>query len=76
MDVATDLASSVNEPGNILSYDNSIAYEQQIPTTNEDDPRSDLASRIGTTKIYLLAEAQSSKVCPLYHGLHSLRCKT
>jgi len=65
MDVATDLASPANEPGNILSYDNSTAYEQQIPTTNEEDPRSNLASRIGTTKIYLLAEAQSSKVCPL-----------
>lgn len=76
MDVATDLASPGNEPGNTLSCDNSIAYEQQIQTTNEDDPRSNLASRIGTTKIYLLAEAQSTKVCPftksLFFGMQNL----
>ena len=76
MDVATDLASPGNEPGNTLSCDNSIAYEQQIQTTNEDDPRSNLASRIGTTKIYLLAEAQGTKVCPftksLFFGMQNL----
>lgn len=69
MDVATDVIQSIPqaEPENLLSYDDSVAYEQQVPTTTEEDPRSNLASRIGNTKIYLLSEAtaaaHSAKVC-------------
>jgi len=38
-----------------LSYDDSIAYEEQLPTLSANDPAS-LANRIGTSKVYLLAE--------------------
>ncbi|KAF7776797.1 hypothetical protein Agabi119p4_5190 [Agaricus bisporus var. burnettii] len=62
MDVATDVIQSIPqaEPENLLSYDDSVAYEQQVPTTTEEDPRSNLASRIGNTKIYLLSEATAA----------------
>ena len=38
-----------------LSYDDNIAYEEQLPTHPDNDPAS-LANRIGTSKVYLLAE--------------------
>ncbi|KAF5363983.1 hypothetical protein D9756_000945 [Leucocoprinus leucothites] len=62
MDVATDLTlpESHSDPGNALSYDDSVDYEHQIPTTAEEDPRSNLASRIGNTKIYLLSETSAA----------------
>jgi hypothetical protein len=62
MDVATDLALPESQPvpENSLSYDDSVAYERQVPTTTEEDPRSKLASRIGNTKIYLLAETSAA----------------
>jgi hypothetical protein len=69
MDVATDVIQPIPqaEQENSLSYDDTVAYEQQVPTTTETDPRSNLANRIGNTKIYLLSEAtaaaHSAKVC-------------
>ncbi|KXN81634.1 hypothetical protein AN958_04095 [Leucoagaricus sp. SymC.cos] len=62
MDVATDLAlpEARIEPENSLSYDDSVTYEQQLPITTEADPRSNLAGRIGNTKIYLLAETSAA----------------
>lgn len=36
-----------------LSYDDTVAYEEQLPTESE---RGSLANRIGTTKVYLLSE--------------------
>jgi hypothetical protein len=38
-----------------LSYDDNIAYEEQLPT-NDPDLAASLANRIGTSKVYLLAE--------------------
>lgn len=38
-----------------LSYDDNIAYEEQLPTHSDNDAAS-LANRIGTSKVYLLAE--------------------
>ncbi|KAG5645258.1 hypothetical protein DXG03_006560 [Asterophora parasitica] len=54
--------------GEMLSYDDSVAYEEQIPTHPSNDPgRASLANRIGTTKVYLLSEtsvARATKVEP------------
>lgn len=46
-----------------LSYDDNIAYEEQIPTHPSNDPeRTSLASRIGNTKVYLLSESSAARV--------------
>jgi hypothetical protein len=62
MDVATDLVlpDASLESNNALSYDDTVAYEEQIPTAQEADPRSKLASRIGNTKVYLLADTSAA----------------
>lgn len=41
------------EPTNDLSYDDTVPYQEQIPVN--DAPQ--LASRIGSTKVYLLSDA-------------------
>jgi hypothetical protein len=82
MDVATDVIPSIPHanPENSLSYDDTVAYEQQVPTATEADPRSNLASRIGNTKIYLLSEAtaaaRSAKVCPTPLSTWQSECET
>ncbi|KAF9448399.1 hypothetical protein P691DRAFT_800895 [Macrolepiota fuliginosa MF-IS2] len=79
MDVATDLVfpsthtdtTFQGQPDDIaipndslLSYDDNVAYEHQLPTLSEnDDPRSGanpLKSRIGTTKVYLLEDTSAA----------------
>jgi hypothetical protein len=46
-----------------LSYDDTIAYEEQVPTHPSNDPaRASLADRIGSTKVYLLSESRVGKV--------------
>lgn len=47
-DVAPDLIP-------ILSYDDTVAYEDQVPT--DDSGGASLANRIGSTKVYLLSES-------------------
>lgn len=45
-----------------LSYDDTIAYEEQTPTHPSNDPeRSSLANRIGSTKVYLLSETSVAR---------------
>ncbi|KAF5321858.1 hypothetical protein D9619_001218 [Psilocybe cf. subviscida] len=41
-----------------LSYDDNVAYEEQLPT--EAEQAASLAKRIGTSKVYLLAESATS----------------
>lgn len=42
----------------VLSYDDTTAYEEQVPAHPSDDPaRPSLAGRIGSTKVYLLSES-------------------
>lgn len=40
-----------------LSYDDSVAYEEQVPTDAE--RAASLAKRIGTSKVYLLSESSA-----------------
>ena len=40
-----------------LNYDDTVAYEQQIPTEHE---VASLAKRIGTSKVYLLSESSAA----------------
>jgi len=48
---------------NSLSYDDTIAYEEQLPTNPSNDPeQASLANRIGSTKVYLLAESSVNRV--------------
>lgn len=49
---------------NTLSYDDNIAYEEQLPTTHlsNDSEQVSLANRIGNTKVYLLAESSMNRV--------------
>jgi hypothetical protein len=42
----------------ILSYDNAVAYEDQLPQPDS----VSLANRIGNTKIYLLSESSVARV--------------
>ena len=42
-----------------LNYDDTVAYEQQIPTT-EPEVVASLAKRIGTSKVYLLSESSAA----------------
>jgi hypothetical protein len=47
----------------VLSYDDTVAYEEQVPTHPSNDPgRSSLANRIGNTKVYLLSESSVARV--------------
>ncbi len=82
MDIATDLPEPEQlQATEILSYDDTVAYEQQLPTTTEVeaglDPRSNenpLANRIGNTKIYLLSETSAAArkvrlILPNYRNL-------
>lgn len=47
----------------VLSYDDTVAYEEQVPTHPSNDPeRSSLANRIGSTKVYLLSESSVARV--------------
>lgn len=40
-----------------LSYDDTVPYEEQVPAT--DSASGGLASRIGTNRLYLLAESSA-----------------
>lgn len=40
-----------------LSYDDTVAYEEQIPTEAERERAASLANRIGSSKVYLLSES-------------------
>jgi hypothetical protein len=52
------------DPLNALSYDDNIAYEEQVaPQSSNDNPeRASLANRIGNAKVYLLAESSVNRV--------------
>ncbi|KAF9464267.1 hypothetical protein BDZ94DRAFT_1256712 [Collybia nuda] len=50
------------DPLNALSYDDTVAYEEQIPTHPTNDGQAALASRIGNTKVYLLSESTATRV--------------
>ena len=40
-----------------LSYDDTVAYEEQLPTEAERESAASLANRIGSSKVYLLSES-------------------
>ena len=40
-----------------LSYDDTVAYEEQLPTEAERERSASLATRIGSSKVYLLSES-------------------
>ncbi|KAJ3737713.1 hypothetical protein DFJ43DRAFT_1128789 [Lentinula guzmanii] len=64
MDISTSSGLSVLEPSDTyedpglqpLSYDETVPYEEQFPTTTA----AELASRIGNTKVYLLSESSAA----------------
>ncbi|KAF9268363.1 hypothetical protein L218DRAFT_918925 [Marasmius fiardii PR-910] len=63
MDAALDVQPlQEQEPSSLLSYDDSIAYEDQLSTNPSDE--AGLASRIGKSKVYLLSESSVGKVRP------------
>jgi hypothetical protein len=41
-----------------LNYDDTVAYEQQLPSEHE--VAASLAKRIGTSKVYLLSESSAA----------------
>jgi len=43
-----------------LSYDDSVAYEEQLPTEAERECAASLANRIGSSKVYLLSESSAT----------------
>ncbi|KAF9076672.1 hypothetical protein BDP27DRAFT_1313717 [Rhodocollybia butyracea] len=51
-----DAVENFDEPQS-LSYDETLSYEEQLPTEAE---AAALASRIGSTKVYLLSESSAS----------------
>ena len=40
-----------------LSYDDTVAYEEQLSTEAERESAASLANRIGSSKVYLLSES-------------------
>jgi hypothetical protein len=59
MDNAVALDSPVDLSA--LSYDDTVAYEEQVAPANDPEPMS-LANRIGRAKVYLLAETSVARV--------------
>ncbi|KAF8876307.1 hypothetical protein CPB84DRAFT_1795920 [Gymnopilus junonius] len=56
--LAEDIAP---EPVAVLSYDDTVAYEAQLPTEEERAAAAaSLANRIGTSKVYLLSESSAA----------------
>ncbi|KAF8075858.1 hypothetical protein FPV67DRAFT_386416 [Lyophyllum atratum] len=52
-----------------LSYDDTVAYEEQVPTHPSNDPeRASLADRIGSTKVYLLSETSLARAGKRKHA--------
>ncbi|KAF5371944.1 hypothetical protein D9615_008089 [Tricholomella constricta] len=51
--------------GDTLSYDDNIAYEEQI---SNDPERASLANRIGSTKVYLLSETSIARAGKRKHA--------
>ncbi|KAF9004743.1 hypothetical protein BDQ17DRAFT_1390226 [Cyathus striatus] len=65
MDNAIDIAPNEYTPE--LSYDDTVAYEEQVPT--EEERVASLANRIGRTKVYLLSETTSqARIGKRKHG--------
>lgn len=68
MDIGIE--SSDFTPADMLSYDDSVAYDDQVPNQPVTEPvHTQLADRIGNTKVYLLSEAAGTR-------LGKVRCKT
>ncbi|PPQ82260.1 hypothetical protein CVT26_009976 [Gymnopilus dilepis] len=46
----------------MLSYDDTVAYEEQLPTAEEAEraAAASLAKRIGSSKVYLLSESSAA----------------
>ncbi|KAF8164852.1 hypothetical protein B0H34DRAFT_648482 [Crassisporium funariophilum] len=42
-----------------LNYDDTVAYEEQLPTEEEANAAASLARRIGSSKVYLLSESSA-----------------
>lgn len=55
-----------SESLDLLSYDDTVAYEDQVPTntSNDDDTGGgiSLANRIGNAKVYLLSESSTTRL--------------
>ncbi|KAF5357708.1 hypothetical protein D9758_007531 [Tetrapyrgos nigripes] len=63
MDISTELAP-VEDTSLALSYDDSVPYEEQLPTPEQNA----LANRIGNTKVYLLSESSVARVAKRKRG--------
>ncbi|KAF9500167.1 hypothetical protein BDN71DRAFT_1502266 [Pleurotus eryngii] len=59
MDIDDAYAPEVYDETNGLSYDDTIAYEEQLPADSTAETSRTLANRIGRTKVYLLSESRS-----------------
>jgi hypothetical protein len=59
-----DIATEANPPAeySTLSYDDTIPYEEQLPVNTDEPAHNPLASRIGSTKVYLLSESSIARV--------------
>ena len=59
MDATDDIAPHTEST--MLSYDDTVAYEEQLPTEDEQAAAAtrttSLANRIGNSKVYLLSES-------------------
>jgi len=56
-----DNATLADADVSVLSYDDTMAYDDQVPYPNDPEPVS-LANRIGNTKVYLLSESSAARV--------------
>ena len=62
--MSPDLFASYTSTSEGLSYDDTIPYEEQIPTEDEKGAAeaASLAKRIGTAKVYLLSDTSVARV--------------
>jgi hypothetical protein len=68
MDIASE--PNPNPEYSTLSDDDTVPYEDQLPTPTPDDERAhtSLANRIGNTKVYLLSESSIARVGKVRSG--------
>ncbi len=62
MDTADEISPHIEST--MLSYDDSVAYEEQLPTEEELEAAAtrtvSLANRIGNSRVYLLSESTAA----------------
>jgi ATP:corrinoid adenosyltransferase len=58
MDAADEISLRIEST--MLSYDDTVAYEEQLPTEEEVAATGSLANRIGNSRVYLLSESTAA----------------